>query len=78
LKLNIITGNKGFVGVNLSKYLKYNNKRTKGISRKPLGDGVSYNDLNLEVFNTAKSCIHLAGKAHDFKKKHQMIKSILK
>ena len=68
LKLNIITGNNGFVGGNLSNYLKFQNKIIKGVSRKPLDDEVSYQNLTLEVFNTSKSFIHLAGKDHDLKK----------
>ena len=68
LQLNIITGNKGFVGLNLVEYFKHCNKRTKGVSRQPSYDEVSYKNLNLEIINTSKSFIHLAGKAHDFKK----------
>ena len=68
MQLNIITGNKGFVGLNLVKYFKHCNKRTKGVSRQPSNDEVSYENLNLEIINTSKSFIHLAGKAHDLKK----------
>ena len=68
MKLNIITGNKGFVGLNLVEYFKHCNKRTKGVSRQPSYDEVSYKNLNLEIINTSKSFIHLAGKAHDLKK----------
>ena len=67
LKLNIITGNKGFVGGNLEKYLKLKNKQIKGVSRKPLEDEVSYKNLTLETINKSRSFIHLAGKAHDLK-----------
>ena len=68
MQLNIITGNKGFVGLSLVKYFKHCNKRTKGVSRQPSYDEVSYENLNLEIINTSKSFIHLAGKAHDLKK----------
>jgi nucleoside-diphosphate-sugar epimerase len=68
LKFNIITGNKGFVGANLEKYLKLQNKQIKGVSRKPLGEEVGYENLTLETINTSRSFIHLAGKAHDLKK----------
>ena len=68
MKLNIITGNKGFVGLNLVEYFKHCNKKAKGVSRQPSCDEVSYKNLNLEVINTSKSFIHLAGKAHDLKK----------
>ena len=67
MKLNIITGNKGFVGGNLEKYLKLQNKQIKGVSRKPLGEEVGYENLTLETINTSRSFIHLAGKAHDLK-----------
>ena len=68
MKLNIITGNKGFVGSNLEKYLRLQKKETKGVSRNPAGDEVNYENLNLEKNNSVKSLIHLAGKAHDLKK----------
>ena len=67
MKLNIITGNKGFVGGNLEKYLKLQNKHIKGVSRKPLGEEVDYKNLTLEIINKSRSFIHLAGKAHDLK-----------
>ena len=66
--LHTLTGNSGFVGVNLEKYLKVQNKRTKGVSRNPSSGNLHYDDLTLEVFNQSKTFIHLAGKAHDFKK----------
>tara|TARA_B100000795_G_scaffold199266_1_gene153102 strand:+ start:1191 stop:2108 length:918 start_codon:yes stop_codon:yes gene_type:complete len=68
LQLNIITGNKGFVGSNLEKYLRLQNKQTKGVSRNPKGDEVNYKNLNLKEKKSTKSFIHLAGKAHDLKK----------
>ncbi|WP_298780303.1 NAD-dependent epimerase/dehydratase family protein [uncultured Polaribacter sp.] len=67
-KLHIITGNKGFVGINLSNYLNKLNKAILGLSRSPNEKEVSYNQLNLDILNKAKSFIHLAGKAHDLKK----------
>jgi nucleoside-diphosphate-sugar epimerase len=68
MKLNLITGNKGFIGHNLEKYLRSRNKFTKGVSRFPLSEELSYNDLSLDVMNGSMSFIHLAGKAHDLKK----------
>ena len=61
MKLNIITGNKGFVGANLEKYLKLQNKQIKGVSRKPLGEEVDYKNLTLEIINKSRSFIHLSG-----------------
>ena len=66
--LHIITGNKGFVGSNLINFLKNKGKNTIGVSRTPVLDELSYETLNLEKLNQSKSCIHLAGKAHDLKK----------
>jgi len=66
--MNIITGNKGFVGENLIQYLKNKGKHTQGVSRTPVLEELSYDALNPEILNKAKSCIHLAGKAHDLKK----------
>ena len=66
--MNIITGNKGFVGVNLISFLKKIDKSILGISRTPCDGEVSYQELNTALFNKTKSCIHLAGKAHDLKK----------
>jgi nucleoside-diphosphate-sugar epimerase len=65
---HIITGNKGFVGLNLIKYLNESGKNTVGVSRTPILEELSYDALNLERLNQSKSFIHLAGKAHDFKK----------
>ncbi|AQS95118.1 nucleoside-diphosphate-sugar epimerase [Polaribacter sp. BM10] len=64
----IITGNKGFVGQNLSKYLKEKKKITIGVSRKPDNFEVAYSKFNLLLLNQSKGVIHLAGKAHDLKK----------
>ncbi len=66
--LHIITGNKGFVGVNLISYLNQNDKNTIGVSRTPVLEELSYDTLNIEKLNQSKSFIHLAGKAHDLKK----------
>ncbi|MEO9570760.1 MAG: NAD-dependent epimerase/dehydratase family protein [Polaribacter sp.] len=66
--LHIITGNKGFVGLNLTTYLSKANKPFIGVSRNPNDNEISYTSLSVEDFNTSKSCIHLAGKAHDLKK----------
>ena len=66
--LHIITGNKGFVGLNLTKYFKGVDKPILGISRSPKEDEISYKNVSSTHFNNAKSIIHLAGKAHDLKK----------
>lgn len=66
--LNIVTGNKGFVGLNLTDYLDKKGKKVLGLSRSPNENEISYNDLTVSKMNKAKSFIHLAGKAHDLKK----------
>ena len=66
--LHIISGNKGFVGGNLSKFLINKERDIIGVSRTPCGKEIAYNDLNNKILNTSKSFIHLAGKAHDLKK----------
>ncbi|QVY67323.1 NAD-dependent epimerase/dehydratase family protein [Polaribacter sp. Q13] len=66
--LHIITGNKGFVGLNLVDYFAREKKETVGVSRNPKSNELSYKTLSLEKLNQAKSFIHLAGKAHDLKK----------
>ncbi|MGJ8761387.1 MAG: NAD-dependent epimerase/dehydratase family protein [Polaribacter sp.] len=66
--LHIITGNKGFVGLNLIDYFKRQKKESVGVSRTPKNVELSYETLSLEQLNQAKSFIHLAGKAHDLKK----------
>ena len=68
MSLNIITGNKGFVGLNLVEYLTIKDKLTLGVSRNPIENEISYANLKVDLINKAKSIIHLAGKAHDFKK----------
>ena len=66
--LHIITGNKGFVGLNLTNYFKRIDKSILGLSRSPKEDEISYKEFNLDTLDKAKSFIHLAGKAHDLKK----------
>ena len=66
--MHLITGNKGFVGVNLVKYLIAKDKNTLGVSRTPSGNELSYEDLKRPNLNLSESIIHLAGKAHDLKK----------
>ena len=68
MQLNIITGNKGFVGSNLEKYLILKKKQIIGVSRNSSGNEFNYENLNLEKRKSIKSFIHLAGKAHDLKK----------
>ena len=66
--MHIVTGNKGFVGVNLTRFLLNIDKKIQGVSRNPNNKEISYKSLDITAFNKAKSCIHLAGKAHDLKK----------
>ncbi|TXD50345.1 NAD-dependent epimerase/dehydratase family protein [Polaribacter sp. IC066] len=66
--MHIITGNKGFVGANLSNYISNKNKVIVGVSRNPKKNEIDYSNLNATILNKAKSLIHLAGKAHDLKK----------
>lgn len=68
MSLSIITGSKGFVGLNLVEYLTIKNKTTLGVSRNPLENEINYTNLRVDIINKAKSIIHLAGKAHDLKK----------
>lgn len=64
---NVITGCNGFVGLNLSSFFKNINYSFIGISRKPNIGQISYNDFNVNILNSSKVLIHLAGKAHDTK-----------
>lgn len=64
----LITGNKGFVGGNLTAFLLKKNKQVTGISRFPLKSEIDYKTLDLEILNNAKAIVHLAGKAHDLRK----------
>lgn len=68
MDMNIISGNKGFVGLNLSLYLRNKGKNVIGVSRKPIKEEIRYKDISKEVLHKSKSFIHLAGKAHDLKK----------
>ena len=61
-----ITGFTGFVGQNLARYLS--DIDVLGISRKAKGINITYSELSRNIFNEQKVFIHLAGKAHDFKK----------
>ena len=64
-----ITGNSGFVGVNLAPYLENKGNDIIGVSRTPLkSNELKYSGLNLTVWNSINAFIHLAGKAHDLKK----------
>lgn len=63
-----ITGNSGFVGVNLAPYLENKGNDIVGVSRTPLkSNELKYSGLNLTVWNSINAFIHLAGKAHDLK-----------
>ncbi|QTE22524.1 NAD-dependent epimerase/dehydratase family protein [Polaribacter cellanae] len=64
----LITGNKGFVGGNLTTFLLQNSKQIIGVSRSPLKSEVHYKALDLDILNNVKGIVHLAGKAHDLKK----------
>jgi len=63
----IITGINGFVGTNLSAFLKVKGKDTIGVSRNPSKDEISYKELTKRFLSNSKSIIHLAGIAHDIK-----------
>lgn len=64
----VITGISGFIGRNLSPFLKKSGKSIVGVSRNSFGDSISYEELNQDLLNKSKTLIHLAGKAHDLKK----------
>jgi nucleoside-diphosphate-sugar epimerase len=67
--MHIITGKNGFVGVNLTAFLKNHHQNVLGVSRKPDGENeIAYVQVTIDQCNKAKSIIHLAGKAHDLKK----------
>lgn len=61
----IITGNNGFVGNNLSLYLK--EKQIIGVSRNPSKYEINYEELNTTLINKSEGFVHLAGKVHDLK-----------
>jgi nucleoside-diphosphate-sugar epimerase len=65
----IITGNNGFVGSNLSMYIK--GKKIIGVSRRPKENEVNYEQLNITLLNSTEAFIHLAGKAHDLKNTYE-------
>ena len=50
----IITGNKGFVGLNLTNYLTQIKKPVLGVSRNPTEKEIDYTGLNNAVLNQAK------------------------
>ena len=65
----VITGNSGFVGVNLAPYLENKGNDIIGVSSTPLkSNELKYSGLNLTIWNSINAFIHLAGKAHDLKK----------
>lgn len=65
----LITGSHGFVGENLTTYLINNGYTTLGVSRNPINyNEISYKSLTPEVWSSTNAIVHLAGKAHDFKK----------
>lgn len=63
----LITGASGFVGINLISYLKKRNFDILSFSR---NNGQSYNSIDSIFLNTKEVdvIVHLAGKAHDFRK----------
>lgn len=64
-----ITGNSGFVGVNLVPYLEKKGNDTIGVSRTPSkSNELKYSEFNSDLWNSIQVFIHLAGKAHDLKK----------
>ena len=64
----VITGISGFVGTNLSHFLKERGDDIVGISRNPIKNELNYKSLNIDLLNNSKVLIHLAGKAHDLNK----------
>lgn len=62
-----ITGITGFVGQNLASYLA--DFDILGVSRKSTDRNIIYQKLSLNIFNQLKVFVHLAGKAHDLRKK---------
>ena len=68
MKNILISGINGFVGLNISNFLKFNKIPYKGLSRNPKNNEISYDYLNIDDLNNSKSFIHLAGKSHDLKK----------
>lgn len=66
MKKIAITGITGFVGQNLEKYLF--DFKTQGVSRSATEKNISYEQLTLDILNSQKAFVHLAGKAHDLKK----------
>lgn len=68
MNLHVLTGNKGFIGTELTKFLQNKNNEIIGVSRNPNEQEIDYFNLNTKFINDAYSLIHLAGKAHDLKK----------
>lgn len=67
--MHIITGNNGFVGGNLTHFLKNHHQNVLGVSRNPEGENeIAYKQVTIDQCRNAASIIHLAGKAHDLKK----------
>jgi len=67
--MHIITGNNGFVGGNLTHFLKNHHLNVLGVSRNPEGENeIPFEKLTVAQCKNAASIIHLAGKAHDLKK----------
>lgn len=66
----VITGDSGFVGQNLTRYLR-GKYRLAGIGRgvhtpeTSADDYCRWNDISADFLNDASAVIHLAGKAHD-------------
>lgn len=67
--MHIITGNNGFVGGNLTHFLKNYHHNVLGVSRNPEGkNAIPYKQVTIDQCKNSSSIIHLAGKAHDLKK----------
>ena len=64
----LITGVSGFLGSNLNNYLRNKEKKVMGVSRSPKNIEVDYNKIDRTLLNSVSCFIHLAGKAHDFRK----------
>ena len=63
----LISGASGFVGTNLTSYLKNYLFEVLGVSRFTKSEALSYDELTVKTFNQFKGFVHLAGKAHDLK-----------
>lgn len=65
----IVSGSTGFVGQNLTPFLKKEGWKVIPLSRKKNGpNNITFDKVGKNDFDNVKAFIHLAGKAHDLKK----------